>query len=92
MIAFAVVAWIAFVNIVTLWRFREDKRRAVDGLRRIPEADLLRWALLGGTPAAYAARRIYRHKTRKQPFGLRLDLIAMMQAGVTLGLGFAFLL
>ncbi len=92
MIAAAVVGWIAFVNIVTLWRFRHDKRCAIHGLRRVPESDLLRCALLGGTPAAYAARRIYRHKTRKQPFGMRLDLIAMMQAGVTLGLGIAFLL
>jgi uncharacterized membrane protein YsdA (DUF1294 family) len=44
----------------------------------------------GGTPAAYAARRNFRHKTRKQPFSNTLAMIAMVQVGVVLGLGMAF--
>jgi hypothetical protein len=35
---------------------------------------------LRGTPAAYAVRRTWRHKTRKQPFKGRLHAIAAAQA------------
>jgi uncharacterized membrane protein YsdA (DUF1294 family) len=47
--------------------------------RRIPEGELLLLAALGGTPGAYAARHIFRHKTRKQPFSTRLRAIAALQ-------------
>lgn len=67
-------------------RFRQDKRRAAAGLRRVPEAQLLRLALLGGTPGAFAARRLFRHKTRKQPFSTHLALIAAAQLAVAIAL------
>jgi uncharacterized membrane protein YsdA (DUF1294 family) len=73
------------VNLLTLWRFAADKRRAVAGRRRVPEADLLMLAAIGGTPAAFLARRLFRHKTRKQPFSTWLWLIAMLQAGIAIG-------
>jgi uncharacterized membrane protein YsdA (DUF1294 family) len=76
---------LAIVNLWTFWRFHDDKRRAILGLRRIPESDLLGLALIGGTPAAFAARHLLRHKTRKQPFSTRLWLIAMLQAGAAIG-------
>ena len=37
---------------------------------------------LGGSPAAFAARHLFRHKTRKQPFVTLLWLIALLQLGV----------
>lgn len=72
---------LAAVNGVTLARFWQDKARAVAGGRRIPEHALLRLAMIGGTPAAYFARRVLRHKTRKQPFSARLHMIAAAQIG-----------
>lgn len=83
-------AWLVLVNLWTLWRFASDKRRAREGQRRIPERVLLRLALLGGTPAAFLARALLRHKTRKEPFVTRLKLIAMLQAGLAIGLGVVF--
>ena len=68
------------VNAVTLLRFWQDKRRAVAGRRRISERQLLGLALAGGTPGAWLARQLFRHKTRKQPFGRRLRWIAAVQA------------
>jgi len=82
----AVLSWIVVVNGWTIWRFSDDKRRAVAGARRVPEADLLALALVGGTPGAFVARRLFRHKTRKEPFSTRLMLIAAIQIGALLGL------
>ena len=68
-------AWLAGVNAATLGAFGWDKRRARQGGRRVPERTLLGLALAGGSPAALAARRLFRHKTRKQPFGAILHAI-----------------
>lgn len=76
------ICWFVMINAWTMVCFRDDKIRAVNGHRRISEADLLRLALVGGSPGAFAARRLYRHKTRKEPFSTLLMLIAAMQLGV----------
>lgn len=78
--------WLAVINLWTIRQFHADKRRAIAGARRIPEASLLQLALLGGTPGAFLARRLFRHKTRKKPFSTRLMLIAAVQAGVAAAL------
>lgn len=82
---FAALAWLIVVNLLTLLAFWQDKRHAIAGERRIPEADLLLLAFLGGTPGAFAARRLFRHKTRKQPFSFYVMLIAAIQAGAAIG-------
>ncbi len=79
------------VNLATVLAFARDKQFAVERGRRIRESTLLWLAAIGGSPGALWARRHYRHKTRKQPFGMRLELIAMAQAGILLGLAFALL-
>ena len=88
MVTLALIAILAFVlvNLITILRFRQDKQRAIAGERRIPEAELLGLALLGGSAGALAARRMFRHKTRKQPFSTSLFLIVAVQAGVLIGL------
>jgi uncharacterized membrane protein YsdA (DUF1294 family) len=87
--ALASILSLIALNLFTMLRFREDKKRAVAGERRIPEAHLLGLALIGGSPGALAARRMFRHKTRKQPFSTWLFLIAAIQAGVIIGLAIA---
>lgn len=81
----ALLFWLVAINLWTLLRFWQDKRRAIAGGRRIPERDLLALALIGGSPGAFAARQLFRHKTRKQPFSLYLTLIALLQAGAVIG-------
>ena len=86
----ALILWSALallaLNLFTMLRFWQDKKRAVAGERRIPEAHLLSLALVGGSPGALAARRLFRHKTRKQPFSTWLFLIVAIQAGALIGL------
>ncbi len=78
------------INAITVAAFAIDKRRSSKGAWRIPESRLLWFAALGGSPGAFWARGRYRHKTRKQPFVGRLQLIAMVQVGVIAGLVIAF--
>ncbi|MET0369872.1 MAG: DUF1294 domain-containing protein [Sphingobium sp.] len=73
------------INGWTILRFGQDKARAVAGTRRIPEADLLTLALLGGSPGALMARHMFRHKTRKEPFSTILIVIATAQLGLGIG-------
>lgn len=67
------------LNLLTLLAFRSDKIAAARNLPRFSEATLLWLAALGGTPGAYAGRRLFRHKTRKQPFTAQLHGIAALQ-------------
>ena len=87
MIAAALFA-LLLLNLLTMVRFWQDKQRAIAGGRRIPEADLLLLAALGGTAGAFLSRQLFRHKTRKQPFSNRLFLIAALQIGAIIGLTF----
>jgi uncharacterized membrane protein YsdA (DUF1294 family) len=87
---FGIVALLA-LNAWTILRFWQDKQRAIAGDRRIPEADLLGLALIGGSPGALLARRWFRHKTRKQPFSTWLLLIAAGQAGALVGVASVYL-
>lgn len=87
-IAPILILFVVLVNLVAMLRFWQDKRRAGAGDRRIPEADLLGLALIGGSAGALLARHLFRHKTRKQPFSNRLLTIAALQLGALIGLLF----
>ena len=67
------------INAAAFLAFASDKRRAMTGDRRIPEKTLLQLAVLGGTGGAFAAQRLLRHKTRKEPFRSLLRLVAFAQ-------------
>jgi uncharacterized membrane protein YsdA (DUF1294 family) len=78
-------AALLLINVWTAFRFWQDKQKAINGGRRIPEADLLGLALIGGTPGAFLARHLFRHKTRKEPFSTYLQVILVLQIGVIIG-------
>ncbi|MXP11112.1 DUF1294 domain-containing protein [Pseudoblastomonas halimionae] len=79
------------INTGAFAMFGIDKARAENGARRISEDQLLGWAILGGTPGAYAGRRLFRHKTRKQPFSDHLRIIAILQIAAAVGLAVYFM-
>ena len=80
---------LGLINLLTIAEFWRDKSRARNGGWRVPEVNLLALAALGGTPGAFLARHLLRHKTRKEPFSTRLQLIAVLQIGG--GAGFLLL-
>ena len=77
---------LVLVNLWTILRFWQDKQRAIAGERRIPESDLLGLALIGGSPGALLARKLFRHKTRKEPFSTLLLIIVALQLGAVIGI------
>ena len=74
-----VATYVAVINAVAFAAFGIDKIAARRGGWRVPEARLLGIAVLGGSPGAYAGRRLFRHKTRKQPFSNTLHATAVLQ-------------
>lgn len=64
MIAYYLIA----INLVAFAAYVIDKHYAEIGTRRTSERTLLGLALIGGTPGAWAAMRLARHKTRKTSF------------------------
>ena len=78
----ALSIWLVAINAVTYLMYAWDKHRAKKGQRRISERELLGWALVGGTPAAFFAMRRFRHKTQKTSFRLWFWLILALQVGL----------
>ncbi|MCE8019905.1 DUF1294 domain-containing protein [Halomonas sp. MCCC 1A11036] len=62
------IAAYALLSVSTFAIYGIDKAAAGKGRRRTPEATLLFVGLIGGWPGALIAQRLFRHKTRKQPF------------------------
>lgn len=60
--------YLLILNSFTWFLFWIDKRRAIQREWRVSEKTLLLLVMLGGTAGAFAARKVFRHKTRKQPF------------------------
>ena len=72
------IFYLVIINLITFFQFEADKSRSVTGEWRIPESRLLWLAFLGGSPAASAAQRWYRHKTKKQPFAGLMNFIVVI--------------
>ena len=80
------IIYLVILNLCTFFVFLWDKIRAKKGEWRVKESTILLLAAMGGTPAAFIARALFRHKTRKQPFGYILIAIAVAQIILTAGI------
>ncbi len=75
------IGYLLVVNGMAFVAFGDDKRRAERDDWRIPEMRLLGVALLGGWAGAKLGQRIFRHKTRKQPFAAMLNFTVAVWIG-----------
>ncbi len=64
----ALIAWYAVTSVVAFALYGRDKSAAKQGRWRTPELTLHLVSLVGGWPGALLGQRVFRHKTRKQPF------------------------
>ena len=71
--------WLIAANVIAFALMIIDKHRAEAGARRISEATLLQWAFLGGAIGTFAASRLVRHKTRKQPFAAQMMTLLIFE-------------
>lgn len=74
-----IFAYLMLINGLTLVVYWQDKRRARRGQWRVPEATLLFFALIGGSPAAWWAQKRFRHKTKKGSFRMRFWGVICLQ-------------
>ena len=77
--------WFVFFNALAAYATARDKRAARLNHRRIPEANLLFLAFLGGAIGEWITMYVIHHKTRKPRFVILVPLMAILQiAGVIL--------
>ncbi|MEO5614515.1 MAG: DUF1294 domain-containing protein [Cypionkella sp.] len=79
--ALCLAGYILLANGLAYAAFAVDKSRAINAQSRIPERSLLILATLGGWLGAKIAQHRLRHKTRKQPFGILLNLSVLIIPG-----------
>ncbi|MFO0949398.1 MAG: DUF1294 domain-containing protein [Planctomycetota bacterium] len=85
-----VLLYLLGVNLATFALYGYDKFAAKANYRRIPERVLHRLTFAGGTPAAIAGQKLFRHKTIKPEFQTTFRLIVATQAALLLGAGWFF--
>lgn len=78
---------VAVMSAVAFVVYGLDKKRAgVPGARRVPERTLHLIGLCGGWPGALAARRWFRHKTRKGSFVLAFWFVVLSHVTIVAAL------
>ncbi|MDE6659015.1 MAG: DUF1294 domain-containing protein [Eubacterium sp.] len=81
-----ILAYLAFISLLTAIITIIDKINAKNGDRRIPEDFLLTLALLGGSIAEYIIMKLIRHKTRHTKFMVGLPILIVIQIAIIIGL------
>ena len=74
------LVYLMVINAVAAAYVVVDKLIAGSGAWRIPERILLGTALAGGSPAAWVAMQVMRHKTSKESFRASFLIVVVIQA------------
>ncbi len=74
--------YLGLVNLFTAAVWGYDKQCAVRGEWRISEATLLALCSIGGWPLGLAAAEIFRHKTRKPGFIVKVGVVIATQVAL----------
>ena len=73
------VVYLIIINIVAFGMYGIDKQKAIKKQWRIPEAQLLAVAAIGGSAGALLGMQFFHHKTRRLKFRLGVPLILAVQ-------------
>lgn len=79
MVLLVIAAYFLLVNLIGFGSMGIDKRKAVKGTFRIPEANLFIIALIGGSIGSICGMYTFRHKTRKWYFVYGMPAILILQ-------------
>lgn len=69
------IIWLILINLIAFAAYGMDKRKAVKGQWRIPEATLIGLSLAGGPVGAYAGMKVFHHKTKHAKFTIGVPVI-----------------
>lgn len=75
-------AYLFLLNLIGFGMMGIDKRKAIKGAFRIPEATLFIISIIGGSIGSLMGMRVFRHKTRKWYFAYGMPLIILVQAAL----------
>ncbi len=75
----ALLWYLVAVNAIAFLVYGWDKRQARLGRRRVPESRLLWLAFLLGAPGSWFATKVFRHKTVKVSFRLKLLFVTVLE-------------
>ena len=71
--------YIVIINVVTFFIYGLDKSKARAGQWRIPEAQLIFLAVIGGSVGVLVGMKVFHHKTRKSKFKIGVPAILIIQ-------------
>lgn len=73
------IVYLIAINIIAFGMYGVDKQKAIKKQWRIPEAQLLAVAAIGGSAGAILGMQFFHHKTRKWKFRIGVPLILAVQ-------------
>ena len=79
MVILFIAAYFALINLIAFALMGIDKRKAIKGAFRIPEATLFIIAIIGGSIGSIAGMYTFRHKTRHFNFVYGMPAILIIQ-------------
>lgn len=74
-----VIIYLIVVNVVTFFVYGIDKWKSKRDKWRIPEAQLLGLAVIGGSIGAWAGMKVWHHKTMHKKFKYGVPAILIIQ-------------
>jgi uncharacterized membrane protein YsdA (DUF1294 family) len=77
-----ILAWVVAVSLVAFLAYGYDKALSKTKRTRVPERVLLFLVLIGGTLGAVAGMVVFRHKTAKGSFRLKLLIVMALQVAL----------
>lgn len=77
-----IASYYILINLFAFILYYSDKIKAKKRLWRIPESTLLASALIGGGVGAYAAMKLFRHKTKHPKFYILVPLMIVAHVAV----------
>ena len=82
----ALLGYLAAVNLLSFTVYGADKRRAKKDKRRVPVKTLFLLAIIGGSVGAWAGMYTFRHKTRHWYFVWGIPAILLAQVALAVWL------
>jgi len=79
---FFLLIYVLIINIVSFAIYGIDKRKAVEGKWRIPEATLLFTGFIGGAVGSFIGMKVFRHKTQKPKFRILVPVFILLNIAV----------